>query len=60
MLADGVTEIVDVPVPPCVAMVIGALLLTVKVPGAVTTAFTVTATVVVCVMLPDVPVTETV
>jgi hypothetical protein len=41
-------------------MVIGALLLTVKVPGAVTTAFTVTATVVVCVMLPDVPVTETV
>ncbi len=60
MLADGVTEIVDVPVPPCVAMVIAPLLLTVKVPGAVTTAFTVTATLVLTDSCADVPVTETV
>ncbi len=51
----GVSEIVDVPVPPWVAIVIAALLLRLKVPGP-----TVTRTVVVGATVPAVPVTVTV
>jgi hypothetical protein len=55
----GVSEIVDVPVPPCDAIVIAALLLTLNVPGPAGFV-TVTSTVVVGATLPAVPVTVTV